>query len=208
MRDRSGMSPALVTVWFDYTCPHSYLGLGRIEELASGLQFEIDRRPFLMRPNSISEGYFQRDMEDGEQGRIGRRQPLYKPGEGIGTEPASNRSLNTLPVHAATAYAKEKGLDGQLFFAASKMYWEQGVDLGNRYTLRRITESVGLDWNDMWSKLESGGYHDLVITQYEEAKDTGVVQAPSFRIGGKLHSGPIDAEELGETVKAAIQAAK
>ena len=50
-------------------------------------------------------------------------------------------------------YAKEKGLDGLFFRAASKEYWERGVDLGSLYTLRRISVSVGLDWGDLWPKL-------------------------------------------------------
>ncbi|PKB72232.1 MAG: hypothetical protein BZY87_01055 [SAR202 cluster bacterium Io17-Chloro-G6] len=132
-----------------------------------------------------------------------RRQPLYKPGEGQGTEPASNRSVSTLLVHAVTAYAKGRGLDGAFFQAASKEYWEQGVDLGTIYTLRRISVSVGLDWVEMWPKLESGSFHDLVLGQHEEAQKAGVVQTPSFLIGRALHSGAMGFEELLAAVQAA-----
>ncbi len=107
-------------------------------------------------------------------------------------------------MHAATACAKERGLDGRFFRAASKEYWEQGVYLGNLYTVRRISVSVGLDWGDLWPKLESGSYHDLVLGQHEEAKRAGVVRTPSFRIDGALHSGAMSLEEL----RAAVQAAK
>ena len=119
-------------------------------------------------------------------------------------EPASNRSVSTLLVHAATALAKERGRDGPFFRAASKEYWEHGVDLGSLYTLRRITVSTGLDWGDMWPKLESHTYHDLVLAQHHVATEAGVVRTPSFQIGGKLHSGPMDAEEL----RAAVQSAE
>lgn len=173
--------------------------------MASTLDFEIDRTPFLTRansPGSIQEGRIQRRPDpisiEGSQ-----RQPLYKPGEGSGTEPASNRSVSTILIHAATALAKERGLDGQFFRVASKEYWEQGVDLGNLYTLRRVSVSVGLDWPDLLGKLESGGYHDLVLAQHEEAKRTGVVQTPSFRIGGNLHSGNLSFEKLRTAVQAA-----
>ncbi len=117
-------------------------------------------------------------------------------------EPASNRSVSTLLVHAATALAKERGRDGPFFRAASKEYWEHGVDLGSLYTLRRITVSTGLDWGDMWPKLESHTYHDLVLAQHLEATEAGVVRAPSFQIGGKLHSGAMSFEEM----RAAVQA--
>ncbi|MCH7843848.1 MAG: DsbA family protein [Chloroflexi bacterium] len=197
------MPPAVVTVWFDYACPHSYLGLGQLEELASTLGFDIDRRPFLVRSDSLEKGHSPRDLENRERDGSKRR-PLYKPGEGLVIEPASNRSVSTLAVQAATAYAKERGLDGRFYWAASREYWEQGTDLGSLYTLRRLAVSVGLDWGKMWPNLDSGDYHKLVLAQHEAAKEDGVARAPSFRIGGKLHSGPMDAEEL----RAAVQVAK
>lgn len=116
------------------------------------------------------------------------------------TEPASNRSVSTLAVHAATAYAKERGLEGRFYWAASKEYWEQGTDLGNLYTIRRLSVAAGLDWGEMGPELESGRYHTLVLAQHEAALQTGVVRTPSFRIGGRLHSGPITSEELRAAV--------
>ena len=123
------MPLAVVTVWFDYACPHSYHGLRQLEESASTLGFEIDRRPFLVRADSVEIAPVPSRLADVAVGS--RRQPLYRPGEGLVTEPASNRSVSTLAVHAATAYAKERGLDGRFYWSASKEYWEQGTDLGN-----------------------------------------------------------------------------
>ena len=194
------MPPAVVTVWFDYACPHSYIGLKLIEETAAVIGFEIDRRPFLLRQDSAESSPGRGAMEI--QAVDSRRQPLYKPGDSIGTEPASNRSVSTLAVHAATAYAKERGLDREFFWAASKEYWESGTDLGNLYTLRRLAVSIGLDWQEMWPKLESGDYHRLVLAQHEEALVAGVTRAPSTMIGGRLHAGPIGREELQAAVQA------
>ena len=193
------MPPAVVTVWFDYACPHSYHGLKQLEELASELSFEIDRQPFLLRRDSVEDSPAPSNQEDGTS--KSRRRPLYLPGHGLGTEPASNRSVTTLAVHASTAYAKELGLDREFFWAASKEYWEMGTDLGNLYTLRRLSVFVGLDWGEMWPKLASGDYHGLVLAQHEAAAETGVVRTPSFRIGGKLHSGSMGFEELAAAVQ-------
>jgi predicted DsbA family dithiol-disulfide isomerase len=119
------------------------------------------------------------------------------------TEPASNRSVNTLAVHAATAYAKERGLDSQFYWAASKEYWESGTDLGNLYTIRRLAMSTGLDWGELWPKLESGRYHNLVLAQHEAALMAGVTRTPSFQIGGRLHSGSMSLEDLAAAVQGA-----
>ncbi len=188
------MPDAAVIVWFDYACPHSYLGLKQLEELASEMGFVLDRRPFLLRTAPAEADPAPSAPGDAANGT--RRQPLYRPGHGSGTEPASNRSVSTLAVHAATAYAKERGLDREFYWAASKEYWEQGTDLGNLYTIRRLAVATGLDWGEMWPELESGRYHNIVLAQHEEALQTGVVRTPSFQVGGRLLAGPIDADEL------------
>ena len=195
------MPAAIVTVWFDYACPHSYHGLRQLEESVLAIGFEIDRRPFLMRADSLEIGEGPSGPADVADGS--RRQPLYRPGHGTVTEPASNRSASTLAVHAATAYAKERGLDGQFYWAASKEYWEQGTDLGNLYTLRRLSVAAGLDWADLWPELESGRYHTLVLARHEEALKAGVTRTPSFQIGGRLHSGSMSFEELTAAVQGA-----
>lgn len=198
------MPAAVVTVWFDYACPHSYIGLRQLEESASDIGFEIDRRPFLVRSDSLEFTGGISVTEDGEAvGDESRRSPLYLPGKSVGTEPASNRSVSTLAVHAATAYAKERGRDSDFFWAASREHWELGTDLGNLYTLRRLSVSVGLDWEEMWPELRSGSYHSLVLAQHEEALEVGVMQTPSFRVGDRLHSGPINPEELQAAVQKA-----
>jgi predicted DsbA family dithiol-disulfide isomerase len=194
------MPPAVVTVWFDYACPHSYIGLKQLEETAAEIGFEIERRPFLLRQDSVEEPLVQRGVEIASEDP--RRRPLYRPGESVGTEPASNRSVSTLAVHAATAYAKELKLDREFFWAASKEYWESGTDLGNLYTLRRLATSIGLGWQEMWPKLESGDYHRLVLSRHEDALASGVTRTPSMQIGDRLHSGPIDRDELHAAVLA------
>ena len=193
------MPVTAVAVWFDYACPHSYHGLRQLEEIASAMGFDIDRRPFLVRSGAIENDPSSNVLGDVPDGRL--RRPLYKSGQGSGPEPASNRSVSTLAIHAATAYPKERGLDRAFYWAASKEYWEQGTDLGSLYTIRRLSVSVGLDWGEMWPKLDSGSYQNLVLARHEVASQNGVVQVPSFQIGGRLHSGTMSFEELKAAVR-------
>ena len=200
------MPPVAVTVWFDYSCPHSYIGLNRLADLTSSVDLEIERRPFLVRFNS--PGFVEQSMVPNNLANApesGRRQPLYKSElsvVGMDTEPASNRSISTLAIHAATAYAKERGLDERFFTVASREYWELGTDLGNLYSIRRLSLAAGLDWQEMWPQLESGSYHRKVLSQHQEAVTTGIVRTPSFQIGNKLHSGNLGFEELKTVVQA------
>ena len=193
------MPVTAVAVWFDYACPHSYHGLRQLEEIASAMGFDIDRRPFLVRSGAIENDPSSNVLGDVPDGRL--RRPLYKSGQVSGPEPASNRSVSTLAIHAATAYPKERGLDRAFYWAASKEYWEQGTDLGSLYTIRRLSVSVGLDWGEMWPKLDSGSYQNLVLARHDVASQNGVVQVPSFQIGGRLHSGTMSFEELKAAVR-------
>ena len=201
------MSSTTVTVWFDYSCPHSFIGLNRLVELASSMDIEIDRRPFLVRFNSpgfVEESEVPSNLTSAPV--AGRRRPLYSSALGIvgmDTEPASNRSVSTLAIHAATSYAKEHGLDGKFFALASKEYWELGTDLGNLDSIRRLSVAAGLDWEQMWPQMESGSYHKMVLAQHEEAVLAGITQTPTFQIGGRLHSGNLGFEELRSAVQAA-----
>jgi len=45
-------SNVLVTVWFDYTCPHCHIGLGRLDALSGEMALTVDRRPYLLRPDA------------------------------------------------------------------------------------------------------------------------------------------------------------
>ena len=200
------MASAIVTVWFDYSCPHSFIGLNRLSDLASSLDIEIDRRPFLVRFNS--PGFLDRSRVPNNMTReqfTGRRKPLYRSDLGVvgmDTEPASNRSVSTLAIHAATIYAKEHGLDGKFFSLASKEYWEHGIDLGNLYSIRRLSVATGLDWEQMWPHMESGNYHQMVLAQHEAAVVAGITQTPSFKIGNNLHLGTLEFEELRSAILA------
>ncbi len=201
------MPPVAVIVWFDYSCPHSYIGLNRLADLASSVDLVVERRPFLVRFNS--PGFVEQSVVPSNLGNVpetGHRQPLYKSDLGVvgmDTEPASNRSVSTLAIHAATAFAKERGLDERFFAVASKEYWELGTDLGNLYSIRRLSLATGLDWQEMWPRLESGSYHKQVLSQHEEAVTSGIVRTPSFLIGNKLYSGNLGFEELRTAVRSA-----
>ena len=188
------MPVLVISVWFDYGCPHSYKGLKLLENSPFEIGLEIDIKPFLLRHYSVDTDLVQRKVNIPTD--TSRRPPLYKPGESTGTEPASNRSTSTLAIHAATLYAKEIGLEKEFFWAASKEYWERGTDLGNLYTIRRLAISIGIDWSTMSPKLESGQYHRSVIAQHESALNLGVTIVSSYLIAGRLHSGSIDPLEF------------
>ncbi len=132
----------IVTTWFDYTFPHSHLGLQRLDTLSEELAFTIDRRPYLLRPDAPITGFLGRSHQAESQpptrGLSVRRPLISLPEEKPGLEPFSSRSLSTVLVHEATACARELGREREFYLAVAMEYWESGADLESIYTLRRL----------------------------------------------------------------------
>ena len=104
---------------------------------------------------------------------------------------------NTNLAHEATAFARDKGLDGEFHHAAAKAYWEDGVDLGNREVLLNIGADCGLDTAELSAALDSGQYRQYVMDEHQSAKDLGVFGTPTYRInGGEPDFGDKSVEEM------------
>ncbi len=113
-------------------------------------------------------------------------------------------SPNTSLAHEATAYAKEKGRDGEFHHAAARAYWEQGVDLGDRKVLQSIAQESGLDWADLSAALDSGRFRQYVLDEHQAAKDLGVFGTPTYRVnGGDTDFGDKSVEAMQEMIEKA-----
>ena len=170
--------------------------------LAKELSFEVDRRPYLLRPDSPPEGAARR-LFDGET-QTELNPAMQERAKGVGLVMRRPQwSPNTLRVHEATVYAKEKGKDGQFHHLAAAAYWESGADLNDLDVLKGIVEGAGLDWGDLGPRIESGEYRDAVMSEYEAAKEKGVSGTPTYMIGGELHGGDVSIDDLREAIRAA-----
>ena len=112
-------------------------------------------------------------------------------------------SPNTMRVHEATVYAKEKGLDDKFHHLAAGAYWETGADLNDMGVLQGIAEQSGLDWGQLSPLIESQRYKDQVLEQYEAAKALGVTGTPAYMIQGELLKGDVSLEDLQAAVEKA-----
>ncbi|MBQ10069.1 MAG: hypothetical protein CMJ45_00765 [Planctomyces sp.] len=196
-----------VTVWFDYSCPHSHRGLGWLDTLSGELPLAIDRRPYLLRPDAPLNTLLTQDraIETRSPSQIesGRRPPLAPLGAQPVAEPFSSRSLSTVLVHEATAFAKDQGMDRDYYLEVAGEYWQKGSDLGSIYTLRRAATKIGLDWGTMWPTLESGHYRPWVMEEHWAAVERGVKGAPAYLIGGKMYTGAVGLDDMRAALESA-----
>ena len=126
-------------------------------------------------PRPLREGETETELNDAWKDRareagIVMRRPSLSP--------------NTNQAHEATAFAKDKGLDGEFHHAAARAYWEEGVDLANKEVLLRLGAECGLDTGELSAALDSGQYRDYVMGEHQAAKDLGVFGTPTYRING------------------------
>lgn len=170
--------------------------------LAKEFSFEVDRKPYLLRPDRPPGGETRR-LFDGET-ETELNPEMQERAKGVGLAMRRPQwSPNTLRAHEATIYAKEKGKDGQFHHLAAAAYWESGADINDLDVLKGIVEGAGMDWGDLGPRIESGEFRDTVMREYEAAKELGVGGTPTYMIGGELHRGDVSIDELREAIRAA-----
>ena len=170
--------------------------------MAKETSFQVDRKPFLLRPERPPEGE-ERRLFDGET-QTELNSAMQERAKGVGLVMRRPQwSPNTIRAHEATAYAKDKGKDGEFHHLAAQAYWESGADINDLDVLKGIVEAAGMDWTDLGPRIESGEYREAVLREYEAAKEKGVGGTPTYLIGGELHGGDVGIDELREAIKSA-----
>ena len=168
--------------------------------MAQQHSINVDRKPYLLRPDRPPEGEPRRMFEGETETELNDAMKERARGVGL-TMRRPQWSPNTMRVHEATVYAKEKGLDDKFHHLAAGAYWETGADLNDMGVLQGIAEQSGLDWGELSPLIESNRYKDQVIEQYEAAKALGVSGTPSYMIGGELLKGDVSLEDLQAAVE-------
>ena len=170
--------------------------------LAKELSIDVDRRPYLLRPERPPEGE-ERRMFDGET-KTELNEAMQERARGVGLVMRRPQwSPNTLRAHEATVYAKMQGKDGEFHHRVAEAYWTTGVDFNDLDVLKGLVEDSGMDWGDLGPRIESGEFRAKVMEEYEAAKELGVGGTPAYMIGGELLGGEVGIDELREAIKSA-----
>jgi len=172
--------------------------------VAQQQSINVDRKPYLLRPDSPPEGGPRRMFEGETETELNDAMKERARGVGL-TMRRPQWSPNTMRVHEATVYAKEKGLDDKFHHLAAGAYWETGADLNDMEVLQGIAEQSGLDWTELSPLIESHRYQGQVLQDYEAAKALGVGGTPSYLIAGELLKGDVSLEDLQAAVEKAAR---
>lgn len=186
-----------LNMWFDYTCPHSHLGITLIKSLSEELDLVINCLPYLLRPSAPLQNFASDNHSDISRPQLG--QPLRSTNQTL-IEPFSSRQLSTVLVHEATAFATTQLKFLEFYEAVAKEYWDHGGDIGSLYLIRKATVQAGLSWEAMWNELSTGSFRTWVLDQHHLATSRGIKTIPSYLIGEKLLEGNLQRTDLESAI--------
>lgn len=182
-----------IDIWSDYACPFCYLGETRLKKAIEQMGetgVELHYRSFQLDPNATAHP--DETMDELIANKYGIPVEQAKASNDRIIQAAADSGLhydfnrikpnNTRMAHEVTKYAKDKGLEDAVAERLFVAYFEEGVDLGQKENLLRLSEEAGLDKQEVASVLEEGTYTQAVLSDQQQAGAMGISSVPFFVI--------------------------
>jgi predicted DsbA family dithiol-disulfide isomerase len=198
--------PLQVDVVIDVVCPWCFLGKRRLDkalELVPDLDLSIRYRPFQLDPTLPPEGKDRtRYMLDKfhDQARIdAAHKTLEALGAELGIAFAFDRisvAPNTLDAHRLLRWASEAGKGDAAAERLFALYFEEGADFTRPETLIKAAADVGLDANEVATKLADGTDREAVQAEIDFASRVGITGVPCYVVANKYAISGAQAPEV------------
>jgi predicted DsbA family dithiol-disulfide isomerase len=178
-----------IDVFHDTACPWCRVGKAHMKmalEKWEGEPVEVYYHTFFLNADIPTEGYdFKEYMFAKGGGRVPLEQWFDAPrqmGERVGVKfnfESITRAPNTLLSHRLIALTPEDKKEAMIdvLYAA---YFEHGQDIGDLETLAKIAGEVGLDAEDIYTRLQSDEGEREVLAEAQEAHRLGINGVPFF----------------------------
>ncbi len=181
-----------VDVVADIICPWCYLGKRRLDRAleaveSEGIVVRVTYRPFFlewdMPDGGMSrEDYLASKFSDPESVRRGGK-ALREDGAAEGINFAFDKitwTPNTLDAHRLILWARREGLQAQIAESLFRLYFLEGINIGERDVLREVAGSVGMNVPLVSQLLDSEEDVDRVKRDVKHAYRIGVSGVPTF----------------------------
>lgn len=176
------MSKIAVTVWSDYVCPWCFIGLTELRTLEKEFEFEVDWRPYLLRPEAPEEGW---ELPERIKSFINDpNNPLTARATKLGVTIKHRLQVpNSRRAHECTEYARSKGKIDAFHHHLIERYWSHGDDLHDWAVLEHAAIVAGLDAKEMRAQVEAGQWKKAMEEGIAAAAELGVTAVPTFIVG-------------------------
>ena len=189
------MDTLKIDIVSDIVCPWCVIGFRNLkkamEELNSELNFEISWKPYELHPEIPKEGYNKNlymQQKFGSSGGKSRYDEIAKIGESLNFNfnfSKTERIPNIFMAHRLLWKSEEYNLQTELSEALFTAYFTDGLDIGSKEILAEISESVGMNKNEILNFLNSdeGGQETADLEMNFIEKSIGAV--PTYFINDK-----------------------
>ncbi|MBW4839699.1 MAG: DsbA family oxidoreductase [Paenibacillaceae bacterium] len=186
-----------IEVWSDFVCPFCYIGKRRLEKALELFDYrdeiEIVYRSFELDPvapkdteSSIHELLAVKYGLSLEQAQESNRNVAQQAqAEGLTYNFDTIVPTNTFDAHRVAHYAGEQGKAKEMTERLFRAYFTDSLHIGERETLVRLAEEVGLNGSAVRDLLEQDAYADEVREDEDEARRLGIRGVPFFVLRGK-----------------------
>lgn len=214
MSEPTDPDPVRVFVYFDYSCPYSYLAVTLLETAACTTPLRVVWRPLETRSETGNEGLAIApvDTRSGAEGEVensadpdwselGERAaelgvPLYRPEKW----PATRAALQ------ASEFARDLSEEAhrRLHRAIFRAHFVRGMDIGRVDHLLQLATEEGIDTEALAAALEDGRYLEELARTESEAERYGIHQTPVFLFERFKVVGAAPTEVLLEAARRAV----
>ncbi|MFT3885833.1 MAG: DsbA family oxidoreductase [Flavobacteriales bacterium] len=186
-----------VDIWSDVVCPFCYIGKREFERALENFpakdQVEVVWRSFELDPDApvrheldtygmLAEKYGRtREQAKGMVANVVDR------AKSVGLDYDMDRVViaNSFDAHRLIQLAKSKGLGGQAEERLFKAHFMEGAHIGDRATLKRMGEELGLDGAEVEAMLAGGAFTTEVREDERTAQQLGIRGVPFFVLDNK-----------------------
>lgn len=207
-----------ITIWSDFVCPFCYIGQANLDNALSKFEHKddvnIEYKSFLLMPDAEyvpGEAYAETFSKmkgmpvERAQGMLSQVTETAKDA-GVEINYDNAKLTSTLAAHRVFQYAKTKGKDVDFFKTFYQAHFKDGEILNDFDTIIRLSESVGLDAEEVKKILESKDYDQDVNVDISQASQLGVQGVPFFLINDKYSISGAQPVELFEEALGKIYA--
>jgi predicted DsbA family dithiol-disulfide isomerase len=179
--------PLKILMFSDFVCPFCYIGFETIRKLKPEFDLELEWRGFEIHPEWPAEGIeaekvYARMMSP--QARVAAWQRISAMAEAAGVKMSPPARLtNSHAALMAAEYAHEEGKGEEFEKRVYRAYFEDGANIGDSETLKKLGAEVGLEPERIAEAARSPKYDLKLKNNALVASRRGVSGVPTFFIG-------------------------